>query len=101
MDGVSMSGGGPTVGLVTRRLTELESAGPNKWRLVSGDRILEDAELLPASGAALTAVVHESGIFCVECQSWLNGTTQWRDHLIGKKHRKNVQRARAQQPLAG
>jgi hypothetical protein len=28
-------------------------------------------------------------IWCEECEGWLNGVTRWRDHLIGKKHKKN------------
>ena len=33
--------------------------------------------------------------YCPDCQMWLNGLTQWRDHCIGKKHRKNVHRKNA------
>ena len=32
----------------------------------------------------------EGGIWCAACSMWLNGPTQWEDHMIGKKHRKNV-----------
>ena len=28
------------------------------------------------------------------CELWLNGHTQWEDHLLGKKHRRNVRRSR-------
>ena len=28
--------------------------------------------------------------YCPACQMWLNGPTQWTDHLIGKKHRKHT-----------
>ena len=28
-------------------------------------------------------------MYCEVCEMWLNGPTQWEDHLIGKKHRKN------------
>ena len=27
--------------------------------------------------------------YCPDCHMWLNGFTQWQDHRIGKKHRKN------------
>jgi hypothetical protein len=28
-------------------------------------------------------------IYCEYCEMWLNGPTQFSDHLIGKKHRKH------------
>ena len=37
-------------------------------------------------------------VYCKECQTWLNGPRQWADHKIGKKHRKNVQKARQGTP---
>ena len=37
---------------------------------------------------------HAIAVYCKECQTWLNGPRQWEDHKIGKKHRKNVQKAR-------
>jgi len=27
--------------------------------------------------------------FCVHCHMWLNGSFQWQEHILGKKHRKN------------
>ena len=30
--------------------------------------------------------------YCEDCEMWLNGLTQWKDHKIGKKHRKNVKK---------
>ena len=37
--------------------------------------------------------VNENGAFyCETCEMWLNGLTQWEDHKIGRKHRKNVRR---------
>ena len=36
----------------------------------------------------------ESAMYCSTCQFWLNGQQQWEEHLIGKKHRKNVRRER-------
>ena len=27
--------------------------------------------------------------YCEFCEQWLNGPTQWEDHIIGKKHKKN------------
>jgi hypothetical protein len=28
-------------------------------------------------------------VYCKDCWMWLNGPTQWEDHRIGKKHKKN------------
>ena len=37
--------------------------------------------------------VNENGaVYCEYCEMWLNGPTQWEDHKIGKKHKKNVRR---------
>ena len=38
--------------------------------------------------------IHAIAVYCKECETWLNGPRQWEDHKIGKKHRKNVQKAR-------
>ena len=37
----------------------------------------------------------DAAVHCPDCQMWLNGLTQWRDHCTGKKHRKNVYRMNA------
>ena len=37
---------------------------------------------------------HALAVWCWECETWLNGPRQWEDHKIGKKHRKNVQKAK-------
>ena len=33
-----------------------------------------------------------STLYCDFCEMWLNGPTQWEDHKIGKKHKKNLRR---------
>ena len=33
--------------------------------------------------------------YCEDCEMWLNGPTQWEDHKIGKKHKKNVKKGGA------
>ena len=40
-------------------------------------------------------VSSETGaVYCDSCEMWLNGPTQWEDHKIGKKHKKNVGRVK-------
>ena len=34
-----------------------------------------------------------SAVYCKSCQMWLNGPTQFEDHLVGNKHKKNVKSA--------
>ena len=34
----------------------------------------------------------EGAVYCEDCEMWLNGPTQWEDHKIGKKHKKNLAR---------
>ena len=31
----------------------------------------------------------EGAVYCEGCEMWLSGATQWEDHKIGKKHKKN------------
>ena len=31
-------------------------------------------------------------VYCEDCEMWLNGPTQWEDHKIGKKHKKNLKK---------
>ena len=46
--------------------------------------------------------LQESGIakYCEDCEMWLNGPTQWEDHKIGKKHKKNVKKGGANNTTA-
>ena len=37
---------------------------------------------------------HAMAVYCIECQTWLSGPRQYDDHKIGKKHKKNVQKAK-------
>jgi hypothetical protein len=32
---------------------------------------------------------------CSDCNMWLNGSTQWTDHMVGKKHRRSLALKRA------
>ena len=36
--------------------------------------------------------IEEGAVYCPDCEMKLNGPTQWEDHKIGKKHRKNTQK---------
>ena len=36
----------------------------------------------------------QEGIYCPDCEMLLNGPTQWEDHKIGKKHKKNEKKAK-------
>ena len=40
-------------------------------------------------------------VYCETCDMWLNGSTQWERHKIGKKHRKNLRRDAVFQCLHG
>ena len=39
---------------------------------------------------------HNDQTWCKSCEMWLNGLTQVDDHHIGKKHRKNTNKAGVQ-----
>jgi hypothetical protein len=39
------------------------------------------------------------GIWCKNCEMWLNGSAQWEDHKIGKKHKKNVRNCSLMLPM--
>ena len=41
---------------------------------------------------AAPVVEHDSDVYCIECEMWLNGPTQHEDHLTGRKHKKNFRR---------
>ncbi len=43
-------------------------------------------------GGWLQSVGETDAVWCPVCEIWLNGQTQWEDHKIGKKHRKNVEK---------
>ena len=38
----------------------------------------------------LPASTKDQSIYCELCDMWLNGPTQWMDHRIGKRHRRNT-----------
>ena len=35
---------------------------------------------------------YSGAVFCEPCEMWLNGPTQWEDHKISRKHKKNCWR---------
>ena len=42
-----------------------------------------------------TASTEEKGpVYCEHCEMWLNGPSQWYDHKIGRKHKKNIARGK-------
>ena len=43
----------------------------------------------------MAAGFEDDAVYCVLCDIWLNGPTQWDDHKLGKKHRKNVEKNHA------
>lgn len=54
----------------------------------------EDSEGSAAAGDALQPSGDPDGpMYCRQCEMWLNGPTQWWDHVIGKKHQKAVHRS--------
>ena len=36
--------------------------------------------------------MYVDAIYCEICELWLNGATQWENHTIRKKHKKNLKR---------
>ena len=57
------------------------------------DPILEAAKDEAAKDKLPTKVVDDSKIprYCEPCKKWLNGKTQYEDHLRGESHRKTVE----------
>ena len=41
-------------------------------------------------------IEEDTSVYCPACQTWTNGPKQYEDHLIGKKHRKNMKRQKAE-----
>ena len=77
------AGGGESAGNVD----EGESDEGDSSSSVSSDH--ETTPSLPAEQRT-----DGTSVYCPDCLMRLNGPTQWHDHRIGKKHRKNVLRTR-------
>ena len=64
-----------------------------------GDQLPSDLRLAPALNELpfaptlndLPFVPQGDPIYCTTCEMYVNGPNQYRDHLLGKKHRKNYQ----------
>ena len=53
------------------------------------DDVEDELALAPTSAEA----EGEGGpVYCRDCEMWLNSPTQWEDHKVGKKHKKNFKR---------
>ena len=48
--------------------------------------------LLTHMESTATQDEEDGAVYCEWCEMWLNGPTQWEDHKIGKKHKKNIAR---------
>ena len=69
------------------------SSGPPPgvgWRSTSSST--SGSEARQARDQTAYRRVDGRAVYCPDCQMWLNGPEQWHDHLIGKKHRKNIGR---------
>ena len=60
----------------------------------SGNAAAEEDESHRDDGEDSDNAGPESGgaKYCDLCEMWLNGPTQWEDHKIGKKHKKNLRK---------
>ena len=54
------------------------------------DTIAQPCEVQEATGAG---DLPEGAVYCEVCQGWHNSQRQYEDHLTGKKHQKNVDKA--------
>ncbi len=88
-----------------------ESWGENwsHWRRwnIGEDHVADDAgkwspssstsglEVVEAQDQTDSQCMDSNTVYCPDCQMSLNSPKQWGAHRIGKKHRKNVQRARS------
>ena len=43
-------------------------------------------------------IVQGEAVYCDYCEMWLNSPTQWEDHIIGIKHKKNIGGPRSSRP---
>ena len=55
------------------------------------EEYLQDDDSIPADDADDPPEIGAAK-YCPDCEMWLNGPTQWEDHKIGKKHKKNVKK---------
>ena len=65
--------------------SESACAEPHKDSLVSGKPVIPHEAMALGSESDAKKEWH-----CAICNVWLNGQTQWQDHLIGKKHKKTL-----------
>ena len=71
-------------------------SNPVKKRTDDSENEIDDTIAQPCKVNANTndADDHGARVYCKECQTWLNGIRQYEDHKTGKKHEKNMQKAR-------
>ena len=61
--------------------------------------VAEDPDMANNANPALDATTQAK--YCKICEMWLNGPTQYEDHKIGKKHKKNARGPRADNKKLG
>ena len=67
----------------------------------SDSDLINDAEFQKVYKEAMgcvEAVEEYRPVYCETCEMWLNGDTQWLEHLIGRKHKKNLKRDPGPEP---
>ena len=84
---------GDLVGARSPRTATLRAKYHGQFQEVESDLDAEDppAEMAKATNQRGDKMGVDAG-YCEICVMWLNGPTQWEDHLIGKKHKKNCKR---------
>ena len=73
-----------------------QSVGYDKNSVAAYENVNEDyaKEITDEHSKAEDNDDHAMAVYCKECQSWMNGQRQYEDHKTGKKHQKNLQKAR-------
>ena len=64
-----------------------------KWRRIKPheDSLVSGKPVIPHEAMALGSESDAKKEWhCAICNVWLNGQTQWQDHLVGKKHKKTL-----------
>ena len=59
----------------------------------------EDLHLYPKEWVNDATNIPQQAVYCVLCEMWLGDAFKYQDHRVGKKHRKNQRKVRAQERI--
>jgi len=86
----------PLEGYTEKRMFVVPATSPRASKIrcafEAAGKWMKPAAICPMAATSMPQSTEGPTYYCKDCKMTLNGPTQWQDHKVGKRHRKNTKR---------